>query len=219
MTAGSADQQAAANHQAAVADQAAARHPAAAGQWAAGPAATVGQWAAGQRAAGQAATAGQWASGQRAAADRGRLRASHADRERVIEVLKTAFVQGRLTKDELEARAGQTFAARTYADLAALTADLPAGLTAARAPCQSDQPPVTKAVLACAGAAIAPAMLLVAFATNSETMFKLFFLVAVLYIAAWLVAGAQMLDTWYQNARRQPPPSDGRGTSTAWQAS
>ena len=203
MTAGSADQQAAANHQAAVADQAAARH-----------AATVGQWA-----VGHAPTVGPWAVGQRAAADRGRLRASHADRERVIEVLKTAFVQGRLTKDELETRAGQTFAARTYADLAALTADLPAGLTAARAPCQSDQPPVTKAVLACAGAAIAPAMLLVAFATNSETMFKLFFLVAVLYIAAWLVAGAQMLDTWYQNARRQPPPSDGRGTSTAWQAS
>src|SRR5262252_141743 len=104
VTAGSADQQAAANHQAAVADQAAARH---------------------------AATVGPWAVGHAATADRGRLRASHADRERVIEVLKTAFVQGRLTKDELETRAGQTFAARTYADLAALTADLPAGLTPA----------------------------------------------------------------------------------------
>ena len=37
-------------------------------------------------------------------------------------MLKAAFVQGRLTKDELDARVGQTFASRTYADLAALTA-------------------------------------------------------------------------------------------------
>jgi hypothetical protein len=40
-------------------------------------------------------------------------------------------VQGRLGKDELTARVGQALAARTYADLAALTADLPAGLAAA----------------------------------------------------------------------------------------
>ena len=57
---------------------------------------------------------------------RGRLRASHADREQAIEVLKAAFVQGRLTKDEFDARVGQGFASRTYAELAAVTADLPA---------------------------------------------------------------------------------------------
>jgi uncharacterized protein DUF1707 len=62
----------------------------------------------------------------KAAAAGGHLRAAHADREQVIAVLKAAFVQGRLTKDELEARAGQTFAAKTYAELAALTADIPA---------------------------------------------------------------------------------------------
>ena len=66
-----------------------------------------------------------------AAADRGRLRAAHADREQVIGTLKTAFVDGRLTKDELDARAAQAFAARTFADLAALTADIPAGPAAA----------------------------------------------------------------------------------------
>jgi hypothetical protein len=33
-----------------------------------------------------------------------RLRASHADREQVIEVLKTAFVQGRLDRDEFDLR-------------------------------------------------------------------------------------------------------------------
>jgi len=65
---------------------------------------------------------------------RGRLRASHADREHVIETLKAAFVQGRLTKDEFEARVGQVFASRTYAELAAVTADVPAGLVAAQPP-------------------------------------------------------------------------------------
>ena len=65
-------------------------------------------------------------------AGRGDLRASHADREQVIGVLKAAFVQGRLERDEFDVRAGQAFASRTYADLAALTADLPAGLAAAQ---------------------------------------------------------------------------------------
>jgi len=64
----------------------------------------------------------------------GRFRASDADREQVIDSLKVAFVQGRLTRDELDARAGQTFASRTYAELAAVTADIPAGPPAAREP-------------------------------------------------------------------------------------
>jgi hypothetical protein len=71
-----------------------------------------------------------------AAAARGHLRAAHADREHVIELLKTAFVEGQLTKDELDARAGQAFTARTYAELAALTADIPAQPRASRPPRQ-----------------------------------------------------------------------------------
>jgi Domain of unknown function (DUF1707) len=63
------------------------------------------------------------------AAGRGHLRAAHADRERVIETLKAAFAQGRLSPDELDDRVGQAFASRTYAELAALTADIPAGQT------------------------------------------------------------------------------------------
>lgn len=59
------------------------------------------------------------------AARRDELRASYADREQAVETLKAAFIQGRLTKDELDLRAGQALAARTYADLAAVTADLP----------------------------------------------------------------------------------------------
>ena len=68
------------------------------------------------------------------AAGRDRLRASHADREQVIDTLKAAFVQGMLAKDEFDLRVGQAFASRTYAELAAVTADLPADLTAAQPP-------------------------------------------------------------------------------------
>jgi len=70
-----------------------------------------------------------------AAAARGRLRASDADREQVIDTLKAAFVQGRLTRDELDARAGRALASRTCAELTALTADIPA------APIEAQLPP------------------------------------------------------------------------------
>jgi hypothetical protein len=46
-------------------------------------------------------------------------------------MFKAAFVQGRLTKDELDSRVGQAFGAQTYGELATVTADLPAGLTVA----------------------------------------------------------------------------------------
>jgi hypothetical protein len=62
------------------------------------------------------------------------MRASDADRERVIGVLKTAFVEGRLAKDELDLRVGQVLASRTYADLGALTADIPTGQVRAQSP-------------------------------------------------------------------------------------
>ncbi len=57
-----------------------------------------------------------------------RLRASRTDRERVIDLLKAAFVQGRLARDEFDTRVGQALASRTYAELAAVTADIPAAL-------------------------------------------------------------------------------------------
>ena len=67
------------------------------------------------------------------AGGRGRLRASHADREQAIEVLKTAFVQGQLDRDEFDLRVGRVLASLTYAGLATLTADIiPARLTRAR---------------------------------------------------------------------------------------
>jgi hypothetical protein len=59
------------------------------------------------------------------------MRASRADRERAIDLLKAAFVQGRLDRDEFDARIGHAVASRTYGDLAAVTADLPADLIGA----------------------------------------------------------------------------------------
>lgn len=60
------------------------------------------------------------------AAGRGRQRVSRLDREQAIELLKVAFVHDRLTQDELDTRVGLALASRTYADLAALTAGIPA---------------------------------------------------------------------------------------------
>ncbi|MFY9866554.1 MAG: DUF1707 domain-containing protein, partial [Trebonia sp.] len=48
--------------------------------------------------------------------------------------LKDAFAQGRLTGDELDSRVGQALASQTYAELTALTDDLPAGPAAAPPP-------------------------------------------------------------------------------------
>jgi hypothetical protein len=53
--------------------------------------------------------------------------AGSADRERTVGVLRAAFTEGRLTQDELDDRAARAYAARTYGDLWALTADLPSG--------------------------------------------------------------------------------------------
>jgi Domain of unknown function (DUF1707) len=54
-----------------------------------------------------------------------RLRASHEDRDRVIELLRVAAGDGRLTAEELDERLEVAFSARTYGELAALTSDLP----------------------------------------------------------------------------------------------
>jgi len=53
--------------------------------------------------------------------------AGSADRERTVGVLRAAFTEGRLTQDELDDRVARAFAARSYGDLWALIADLPAG--------------------------------------------------------------------------------------------
>jgi hypothetical protein len=53
------------------------------------------------------------------------VRASDAERARVVDLLRDASTQGRLTIAELEERTGRALGARSRAELAALTADLP----------------------------------------------------------------------------------------------
>jgi len=60
--------------------------------------------------------------------------ASDADRDRVIDVLRAGSAEGRLAPAEFECRVAQARQARTYDQLAELTADLPAGPWAACAP-------------------------------------------------------------------------------------
>jgi Domain of unknown function (DUF1707) len=55
------------------------------------------------------------------------LRASHDDRDRVVEILRGAAGDGRLTAAELDERVEAALTARTGGELAALTGDLPAG--------------------------------------------------------------------------------------------
>jgi Domain of unknown function (DUF1707)/Domain of unknown function (DUF4190) len=52
---------------------------------------------------------------------------AQADRDRTMDVLKSAYTEGRLTKTEFDERSGRVLAARTYADLHGLVADLPTG--------------------------------------------------------------------------------------------
>jgi Domain of unknown function (DUF1707) len=147
------------------------------------------------------------------AASRSYLRASHADREQVISTLKAAFVQGMLAKDELDARVGQTLASRTYADLAAVTADLPAGLTRTqpvRQPARAKaRPPVIVAVILCPAAIYASAGLVHGVVAGNERLVIAWIVPALISLVAWLVAGVMVIDSWHQKRSRGrlPPPS------------
>jgi len=69
-----------------------------------------------------------------------------AGREQVIAALKAAYVQGRLTKEEFDLRVGQVLA--IYAELDALTADIPAAPPAVTAPAGAEPTVTARAELA-----------------------------------------------------------------------
>ncbi len=69
--------------------------------------------------------------------DKGNLRASDADRERVADILREAAGDGRLTMEELDERLDAVYAAKTYAELEPITKDLP---TTGSAPVQAPAP-------------------------------------------------------------------------------
>jgi Domain of unknown function (DUF1707) len=65
---------------------------------------------------------------------RSELRASHEDRDRVVELLRVSAGDGRLTADELDERLELALSARTYGELARLVSDLPAAGAGASTP-------------------------------------------------------------------------------------
>ena len=153
------------------------------------------------------------------AAGRGHLRASRADREQVIGILKAAFVQGMLDGDEFGPRVSQAFAARTHAELAMVTADIPArliGTQPQRTPVRARSgKPIDKRVKVAARVAclsIPQAVLVAAFFLTGNGAF---FVLSVFYFAlAMSFAGALMVETWEQKRSRgqvTPPPAPGAG--------
>jgi hypothetical protein len=140
--------------------------------------------------------------------DYGRMRASRADRERAIDALKAAFVRGRLTKDELDERVARALVPQTYAELAALTDDLPAGLTLADPPQQNNLAGADVYVATVAG------LFLVAAISNGSGN-PLTVLGTVLFLSPiWLLALAGLLALHSRLDRRAAgrlPPGPGRG--------
>ena len=136
-----------------------------------------------------------------AATSRGHLRASHAEREQTIDALKAAFVQGRLTMDEFDARIGQTLVSRTYAELATVTADIPAGLAGAQPPRKPPRRPLSRAARWGAYGFVTPAILAAAFTALSLRgdggYGVVGFLIALVYFLFWLSSGANMLWEWH----------------------
>ena len=78
-------------------------------------------------------TAEPWDQVAACMVSRDRIRAADADRERVLDTLGTAFVEGRLTEEEFRARAVWAATSQTYGDLAAVTISIP--------PRRSEPPP------------------------------------------------------------------------------
>jgi Domain of unknown function (DUF1707) len=139
-----------------------------------------------------------------AMAGRGHLRAAYTDREHVIALLKAAFVQGRLDKDELDARVGQVLAARTYAELAAITEDLPAEPPGAKPISQPLRTLATAARRSGICALLTVALIEGAFLANS---FALLCLATFAFIATVGFMGYGFVDAWEQRKARGEPPS------------
>jgi len=132
--------------------------------------------------------------------DRGRLRASDSEREQVAGALQAAFVQGRLTQEELSARVEQTFAAKTYADLAEVIADLPTELTGTR----SQRAPwlATKRAWWFEYAAFLPGIVAIILLPPgpSTTIWTLIMFLAIIYPCFWTLGVVKM------TAVRHPKP-------------
>jgi Domain of unknown function (DUF1707) len=133
----------------------------------------------------------------------GRLRASHADREQAVELLKAAFVQGRLDKHEFDARVGQAFASRTYLELAAVTADIPPdSIPAVPVPARPvpAQPQPNRGVrsglaVMAVGTGLAAFVWAVALITENPTALLMALTITLAYAGTLMLAGAVMIES------------------------
>jgi Domain of unknown function (DUF1707) len=142
-----------------------------------------------------------------AAAGYGHQRASHADRERVIGMLETAFAAGLLSKDDLDRGVDRTLASRTYAELAAAAADLraqPATARPQRRPVRSSTRPENTAAWAVCGL-IMTAFLTIVIVPSGTTMGVVAVTAGIIYTVMCLLAGTIMLA-----ARHGWPPLSAR---------
>ena len=150
-----------------------------------------------------------------AARRRSGMRAADADREQVIDALKTAFAQGRVAKGEFDERIGRAFAARTYADLTAVISDVPARPADAPPPLRARPParPSTKKVaLACAAVVLAAELVLFVLIVTIPVYLTLD-LAVLANLMGLPLAGGVVLDARRANrGRGQLPP----GPSDAW---
>ena len=142
--------------------------------------------------------------GEEIVANGAALPVTYADRERVIRTLKAAYKQGRLTEAEHDERTAQASASRSRAELAALTADLPDGLTAL--------PPTARDAWIGIGMIIAAAGVLAAILlTNPDNI--LAFLAALGAIATLIlvppITVGLIIDVRHQKrSGGQPPPGE-----------
>jgi Domain of unknown function (DUF1707) len=159
------------------------------------------------------------------AGDAGRMLASQADRDQVIDVLKVAFVEGRLAKDEFDLRVSKALASRTYADLHALSSDIPGGLARVRPPAEPARQPgrglaprrMVRVTAVGAGASMAFVVLQLAAASHPVPTAVGVILVSLtgFFMAGLLAALLTFLSWAVQRPGREPsqgPPSgpDGR---------
>ena len=119
-------------------------------------------------------------------AGHGFMRASDADRERVVDALKAAFVHGQLTKHELGMRTGQALAARTCGELASIMAGVPARAPAGALVRIRPPVPIRKKVVRWSACVIIPPALGAAFLTYYGGFIVLFLLA---FVGAVLTAG------------------------------
>jgi Domain of unknown function (DUF1707) len=160
----------------------------------------------------------------------GQLRTSHADRERAIDVLKAAFVQGRLTKDEFDLRVGQVVASRTYADLDALTADIPEGVISAQPSAEHAREPgrvlsfktAARVGAVCAVPSMASAAAVLAQSSGVPAVAGVLLVGLTGLFVAGLLAALLMLLSWVvrrsQRGAAQGPPSGPAGLASRHRA-